>query len=181
MDKDLLTSLCDQGISLRGIAKKLDRSYATIRYWFNKYGIHTKCYRINKPNQRNCSKCGELLTDTNSYRYKSGYRKEKIQSYCKKCNSKEVLQRQRNNKRRSVEYKGGKCQICGYNSCDAALEFHHINPEEKDYNPASLRLRKWEKQLEELDKCVLLCSNCHREVHEKLRINPEFDVLSNLT
>lgn len=68
-----------------------------------------------------------------------------------------------------VEYKGGKCQICGYNRCIQALDFHHLNPAEKDF-----RLSSSSKSLDELkkeaDKCILVCSNCHREIHAGLKI-----------
>jgi len=67
-----------------------------------------------------------------------------------------------------VEYKGGKCEICGYNKCEGALEFHHKNPQEKD-----IEISKWNFNynldinmfLKEVDKCMLLCANCHREQH----------------
>ena len=68
---------------------------------------------------------------------------------------------------KAVEYKGGKCQECGYCKSLAALTFHHRNPEEKDFS-ISGRVVKWEKLKPELDKCDLLCSNCHLEEHERL-------------
>lgn len=67
----------------------------------------------------------------------------------------------------SIEYKGNKCAVCGYNKCIQALEFHHLNSETKDFGiSAKGYTRSWRKVKEELDKCVLLCSNCHREVHD---------------
>jgi hypothetical protein len=45
------------------------------------------------------------------------------------------------------------------------MDFHHINPEEKSYDIKSLMGRKWETVRSEIDKCILLCSNCHREEH----------------
>ena len=71
----------------------------------------------------------------------------------------------KNKKEKAVTYKGGKCEKCGYNKCIAALDFHHKNPEEKIYDVKSLMNRKWELIQEEIDKCILLCSNCHREEH----------------
>lgn len=66
-----------------------------------------------------------------------------------------------------VESMGGACQTCGYNKCLAALEIHHINPNEKDFSFNKVRANNtsWEKITKELRKCILLCSNCHREVH----------------
>lgn len=67
-------------------------------------------------------------------------------------------------KQQSVEYKGGKCIICNYNKCIKALEFHHLDPSIKDFNCSSVS-KSFESIKSELDKCVLLCSICHREVH----------------
>ena len=69
----------------------------------------------------------------------------------------------------SIKYKGGKCEECGYNRCIEALEFHHTDPSEKDFSISSKGYtRSWKKVQEELDKCVMLCANCHRETHAKL-------------
>ena len=72
-------------------------------------------------------------------------------------------------KRHLVAYKGGKCEICGYNKCVSALQFHHINPSDKDFTISeSLRLNDFdiEKYHKEVDKCILVCANCHAELHE---------------
>ena len=69
----------------------------------------------------------------------------------------------------AIEYKGGKCILCGYDKCSRALEFHHVNPEEKEFGISKDgATRSWEKVKIELDKCVLLCANCHREVESGL-------------
>jgi len=70
-------------------------------------------------------------------------------------------------KQKLVDYKGGKCQICGYCKCIDALDFHHINPEEKDFS-ISGGTKSFEHVKSELDKCILVCSNCHREIHAGL-------------
>lgn len=68
-------------------------------------------------------------------------------------------------KLKAIEYLGGKCKHCGYHKYYGALEFHHRNPLEKDVDWNKLRLRSWNAVIAELDKCDLVCSNCHREVH----------------
>lgn len=80
-----------------------------------------------------------------------------------------VVKRRKKIKDLSLEYKGGKCEKCGYSKCKSALEFHHTNPEEKDFSIGQKgETRSWERVKKELDKCILVCSNCHREIHENM-------------
>ena len=68
-----------------------------------------------------------------------------------------------------VEYKGGECEICGYKKNIAALQFHHINPTEKEFKLDIRKLSSTKKEIlyKEVDKCMLLCANCHAEIHYK--------------
>jgi hypothetical protein len=68
-------------------------------------------------------------------------------------------------KEKALTYKGGRCSKCSYNKCKRALSFHHVDPSQKDFNIGTLR--SWGKIKTELDKCILLCMNCHHEVHDK--------------
>lgn len=80
---------------------------------------------------------------------------------CLKCEAEAVQRRRDKVKLMSIAYKGGKCQCCGYNKYVGALEFHHINSEEKDFGiSAKGYTRSWERVKEELDKCILVCANC---------------------
>lgn len=116
-----------------------------------------------------CIKCNEDKLIDEFYIVKSGKRKNKIQSYCKKCNSIETRNRLRKFKENVVEYKGGKCICCGYDKCIAALDLHHRDPNKKDFTFSHIRMTSFEKNKEiicnELDKCDLVCANCHREIH----------------
>ena len=78
-------------------------------------------------------------------------------------------------KDRMVQSMGGCCQICGYSKTNKALEFHHIDPNEKEIGFGETRANNlsWIKLVNELRKCVMLCSNCHKEVHEGITILPE--------
>ncbi len=79
---------------------------------------------------------------------------------------KAVDKRRKKVKVMAVELKGGKCEICGYDKCMAAMVFHHKDPCKKEFGLSMQGLtRSWESTKRELGKCVLLCSNCHREVH----------------
>jgi 5-methylcytosine-specific restriction endonuclease McrA len=80
-----------------------------------------------------------------------------------------VYKRRKKIRQMAAEYKGGRCQICGYNRCLEAMEFHHLNNSEKDFGISHKGYsRGWKKVKAELDKCVMLCANCHREVHAGL-------------
>ena len=78
-----------------------------------------------------------------------------------------VKKRRRKLREMAREYKGNKCAICGYNKCARALSFHHIDPKKKSFGVAAKGLtRSWESVKKEIDKCILICANCHMEVHE---------------
>ena len=82
-----------------------------------------------------------------------------------------TVNRQRKFKEQCVEYKGGACEKCGYSKCISALEFHHIDPSKKDFTLSKLKQNKFDDKIKnELDKCILVCANCHREIHEELSI-----------
>lgn len=68
-------------------------------------------------------------------------------------------------KLKAILYKGGKCQICGYDKCYTALDFHHRDGDKKEFSINQARSKSWNTVKLELDKCDLLCATCHREVH----------------
>ena len=71
-------------------------------------------------------------------------------------------------KRQAIKLLGGKCSICGYDRCIDALEFHHKNPQEKEFKLGSGNTMSWKEYKIEALKCILVCSNCHKEIHYKL-------------
>lgn len=81
-----------------------------------------------------------------------------------------LKKRRLTHKKQALQYKGNKCQLCGYSKCKSAMEFHHPDPLQKD--PRLIRRSgrmanlPFDSMKKELDKCVLLCANCHREIHE---------------
>jgi hypothetical protein len=76
-----------------------------------------------------------------------------------------------------ITKKGGCCEQCGYNKNIAALEFHHKDPTKKEYQLDMRRLSNtsMKKLLIEVEKCELLCSICHRELH-----SPELEIINVL-
>jgi LSD1 subclass zinc finger protein len=102
-----------------------------------------------------CERCKK------EYEYKRG-RSTQI-----KCASCIVNMRRTKLKQKMVEYKGYACLHCGYKNNIKALSFHHLNPEEKDFDISGAHCRSWEALKKELDKCILLCLNCHAELHDE--------------
>lgn len=75
--------------------------------------------------------------------------------------------RRKSIKIKAIEYKGGQCFCCGYSKCTRALNFHHLDPSEKDFTVSQNGIKMaFDKLKLELDKCILVCSNCHMEIHE---------------
>lgn len=140
-----------------------------------KYNITTKRPKKNQKyspedTHKECIRCKQIkLLDDFASRSKTNNRKH---SYCKKCNVERSNEYRKQLKLKCVEYKGGKCVLCGYNKCLTALDFHHLDPTQKDFDLCiSRRISFSEEIKKELDKCVLLCSNCHREEHYQLDNN----------
>lgn len=80
-------------------------------------------------------------------------------------NVQNVIDFRQRRKRNLIKVLGSCCALCGYDYCIEALEFHHIKPEEKSYQLSSGNCHKLEEDLKEAKKCLLVCANCHREIH----------------
>ncbi len=82
-----------------------------------------------------------------------------------------VAKRRRKIRLQAIQHLGGKCMKCGYNKYPEVLEFHHKNPKEKEFGISrSGHCRSWERVKKEIEKCNLLCANCHREIHIEQRL-----------
>ncbi len=71
-------------------------------------------------------------------------------------------------KQRIIYVMGGKCACCGYDKCNTALELHHLSHDKKEFTIGSNTNLGWSKVRAELPKCILVCANCHREIHAKI-------------
>jgi hypothetical protein len=161
-----LEPLVDEGLTLEEIGLRLDRSITSVRYWINRHGLEPpKVIRRRDRDlalangervmTRVCPRHGEtVFVIENSGRVR-----------CRRCRMERVAEWRRRTKAKLVAEAGGRCRLCGYDRCQAALEFHHRDPETKSF---ALSLRGVTKSIEilraEAAKCVLLCSNCHAEV-----------------
>lgn len=162
--KETLENLIRQGLVIPEIAEKTGASASAIFRQIERHSLKNlyKIHRITKYQRRlyKCVDCGE--TDPTKF-----YKRTK--NRCKTCWQKWCDVSTANRKQALVDRKGGKCAICGYNKYLGALEFHHINPSEKEIGlKQSLSKLSKETVEKEIDKCILLCSNCHREVHSNI-------------
>ena len=157
MNQEELKSLIQEDLSIASIANRLGCTVFYIRYYLGKFGLKTKNQK-KRNTKCICKGCGDHNPES-FY----GHRK----SLCKTCFNKSMTEVSKSNKLKAIEYLGGKCKDCGYNKCINAFDLHHRDPSQKDFEWCLLKRRKWTIIQIELDKCDLLCANCHRERHSK--------------
>ena len=182
--KQQIYKLREEGKSILDISIQLRVGKASVSFWCNKFDPEKKFNHTNKIKKdqiqpiidyyKSClslkktgikfnvagSTIRGILLKNQCYIIKPKETKKQT-SRRKSLN---VINWKKDKKKKLIEYKGGKCQICGYDRCEQALDFHHIDPSQKDFDISS-NSYSFEKMKIEADKCALLCSNCHREVH----------------
>ena len=167
MEKTIV-ELAESGCTLKEISEQVGRSKTTVRHYLVKNGISTLALRkeTRQVVDRHCARC-QTTKARNEFHSR---RNNDPSPYCKLCTHREWKDRQRKFKNDCLLYKGSSCQECGYSSCPTALEFHHLDSTQKDFEISKHRGFSFtEKVREELDKCALLCCRCHREVHAGFR------------
>ncbi len=166
VDPEALTELVSEGLSVPAIARRLNRTPDVIRRALRRHGLSTRAARNRRAAERalasglriaplHCRHHGSaqhVLEGRGSYR-------------CTRCRAAQVAEHRRRIKRALIAEAGGGCVVCGYDRCEAALQFHHLDPEQKRFH-LSLRgvTRSWNEVRAEAAKCVLLCARCHAEV-----------------
>jgi len=150
------------------ICKKCGKSFS------NRFKIN-EIYK-NARRRKNCFECSPYKKRNKIYY------SDKIECICKKCGRKYIYDKQKGNtksvcnscstynskqmkRKMIIFYKGGKCGICGYDKCPEALDFHHVNSDEKQFDISCGNGCSWERLKKEIDKCILVCCRCHREIH----------------
>ena len=165
--REQLEALVESGFTIREMAEELERSQSTVRHWLRRYDLQTQ--RIHgrraaalaaiaggrKKFEWTCRKHG--LTDFHAF--------GNGRSRCARCSCEAVSRRRRRSKDTLVGEAGGRCAICGYDRCLAALQFHHKDRKTKKFEIGGKGItRAIDALREEARKCVLLCANCHAEV-----------------
>ncbi len=150
-EKKVLIEKYSSSINLMELGNQLNKSVRAIKHKAARLGLSRGRAPVNKPKNKN-------------------YRK-KVDKFYYENNKKKIydskVRRLKNRKINLINILGGKCSKCGYHKCVAALEFHH-NGGNKEGNIAHI-IKNFSqgKALKEIKKCILLCANCHREIHHK--------------
>jgi transposase-like protein len=170
IDGELLAEIVRCELSIRDIADVFDRSPTTIRHWLRRNGLETA--RMTRERVGKAALAAGLRTAeipcprhgmTRHVRRKEGFR-------CARCRVEHVADKRRRIKRQLVLEAGGRCQLCGYDRCVAALQFHHLDRATKRFALSQDGVsRSIAQAREEAAKCVLLCANCHAEVESGSR------------
>ena len=153
-------------IKIDGISKNLScRSYCLkCSPWGKKSAKRLDRFTIiNGTKHKKCPVCNTFKSKTEYHFSRAKY----WQTACKVCQNERIGKLARDIKQRAVDYKGGKCQDCLVSYPICVYDFHHLDPTQKDFKISGQGIRNMEWNLiqSELDKCVLLCSNCHRLRH----------------
>jgi hypothetical protein len=156
-------------LSVRDMADVLGRSPTTVRHWLGRYGLESGPTRrraavaaADRDGIRELELPCERHGPTRHVRRADGFR-------CARCEVRRVVAWRRKVKRILVEEAGGACALCGYAECDAALQFHHVDPAQKSFALSREGVtRSLARAREEAAKCVLLCANCHARVEAGL-------------
>jgi transposase-like protein len=165
LDEDALLALAAGGATVREMAATLDRSPTTIRYWLRRIGHESPAAkRWHEGAVATASAADEAILSCRQHgpvrhvRRENGFR-------CVECRSAAVSARRRRVKATLLAEAGGRCCLCGYDRCVAALHFHHLDPETKSFSLAVTGVtRSLAAARVEASKCVVLCANCHAEV-----------------
>lgn len=172
MTKEKVQKLASENIGVAEIARRLGISKSTVSYHMSTLG-YEKFHRTNSQIEivKNLYKEGKTMKEIANelnLGYSTVKRQLKSEPRKQKIGGNSVMRRIHKVKKMLVDEFGGKCSKCGYDKYIGALEFHHLDPKEKEFNIASRNTRSYEKLREEAEKCILVCSNCHKEIHAGL-------------
>ncbi len=167
LDKETLLELVRKGRTLTEMARQLDRSVSTVRYWLTKYDQWPLAAGRRRIAAQQAREQGltRVKLDCIHHGRTEFILEGGVRYRCLKCRRQGVIDWRRRAKLRLVQEFGGRCELCGYDEFLGALQFHHVDPELKEFGLAMRGLtRSMEALREEAAKCVLLCANCHAKV-----------------
>jgi hypothetical protein len=163
-DRGLFEALAAEGATLAEMAAATDRSISTVRYWL-------RCWQIERAPRPGRAPVDPATAPADALMRcarhgLTAFRLEGRGYYrCKRCRMERVSEWRRRVKRKLIAEAGGSCVLCGYDRCQGALQFHHLDPKSKSFALSREGVtRSFAEVREEASKCVLLCANCHAEV-----------------
>jgi hypothetical protein len=163
LEEDRLRVLVEQGLSVREIALLVGFSSTSVRYWLRRFGLRTQPSRYSRSDD---PKPYEILRECRTHGWTAFRRVGRVGGYrCARCSNARVARRRRQVKAMLLAEAGGGCRLCGYDRYPGALQFHHSDPAQKQFQLGHRGVTRSLSVLrEEAKKCVLLCANCHAEV-----------------
>jgi DNA-binding CsgD family transcriptional regulator len=169
-----IIELRNEGKTYKEICKELDCAMSTVSYHCKIHKLAGHSDRLTQEQKVELQKLYDEIGNLKKVARIKGHAYETVRKYVK-CNKKintftrseSVIEWRKRTKQKLIEYKGGECELCGYKKSSRALQFHHLNPEEKDFGISGKSV-SFEKLKVEVDKCILVCSNCHSEIHDGL-------------
>jgi transposase len=168
LTREQLTPLVEAGMSIAEIALALGRGKAGIRHWLDKFGLktHWRTAARLRAGEREAREAGLTRAVVSCPHHRPTEHILEPRGYyrCGACRQQAVIRRRRKAKAILVREAGGRCQLCGYDRSQAALQFHHLDPAAKEFGVARRGARGIDRLRAEIQKCILLCSNCHAEV-----------------
>lgn len=163
MTKEELLPHVERGETIREIAKSFNLTHTTISYWIKKHGIAAS----NKRGPRNKTASSPCNNHPNTLRVLGSNG-----SYvCPACRYEKLKGKRHRVKQALVSARGGRCERCGYSKYAEVMEFHHIDPSQKDFQLSSRMSFAFGAILKEAEKCMMLCPTCHREAHIEMKNN----------
>ena len=176
LTREQLEPLVEAGMSIADLAKALDRSKASIRHWLSRYGLktHGRVGGRSRRGAREAREAGLATATIECPRHGLTRHTREPRGYyrCCACREAAVIRRRRKVKEILVGEAGGCCQLCGYDRNLAALQFHHMDPNGKEFGVARRGAHGIDRLRAEVRKCMLLCSNCHAEVENGVKPSP---------
>lgn len=166
VERGRLAAFVSEGLTLREIGENLGISIATVRYWIRRYELDAPRIARRGEIERAFSEGRRTLErKCKRHGWTSFVLENSGRVRCRRCRIEGVTEWRRRTKRKLVAESGGRCVICGYDRCQAAMQFHHVDPREKEFHLSDKGVtRSIEALRAEAAKCALLCGNCHAEV-----------------
>lgn len=170
--KQQVIELKQEGCSYNEISQKLGVGKGSVSNICQEAGLGKNIIKLTPEKIEECQKLYDEIGNIKKVAKITGISYQRLKDVItfkttvSKTNYENLKEHRRRTKETLVAYKGGKCEKCGYDKCIEALDFHHIDPSTKSFGISTSNIyRNIDVLKREVDKCILVCANCHREIH----------------